>query len=212
MDTNLGPRQHENISGREMPALNSLTDFLLRSGAAMVVLTLKAKHDHLLKVAAMRDPIKAISEFVWNALDADATEVTVDLLRNALGGLEGIVIRDNGNGITRARAVHDFESVGESWKLKARRTPKLGRAIHGKEGKGRLRFYSLAQRAWWQTVYEEEEKRYRLRIDIDAAILDASSVSEPEPVADDVPCGTIVELSPLKDKFDWLTSEEARAE
>src|SRR5262245_26266768 len=121
----------------------------------MVVLTLKAKHDHLLKVATTRDPIKAISEFVWNSLDAEATEVSVNLLRNPLGGLAGITINDNGVGITRARAEHDFESLGESWKLKAHRTPNLNRAIHGKEGKGRLRFYSLAQRARWQTVYAE---------------------------------------------------------
>jgi hypothetical protein len=88
----------------------------------MVVLTLKAKHDHLEKVATTRDPIKAVSEFVWNALDADATTVSVDLRRNRLGGLEAIVIRDNGTGISKPRADHDFESLGESWKLRTNRT------------------------------------------------------------------------------------------
>ena len=38
----------------------------------MVVLTLMAKHDHLQRVASTRDYVKALSEFVWNALDADA--------------------------------------------------------------------------------------------------------------------------------------------
>jgi DNA topoisomerase VI subunit B len=102
----------------------------------MVVLTLKAKNDHLQKVASTRDFIKAISEFVWNALDADAARTSVDLVRNALGGLESIVIRDNGTGITKSRAEHDFESLGESWKLHTARTPVLNRAIHGKEGQG----------------------------------------------------------------------------
>ena len=41
----------------------------------MVVLTLKAKHDHLQKVASTRDYVKALAEFVWNALDADATKL-----------------------------------------------------------------------------------------------------------------------------------------
>lgn len=44
----------------------------------MVVLTLKAKHDHLQKVAGTRDFVKALAEFVSNALDADATSVSVD--------------------------------------------------------------------------------------------------------------------------------------
>ena len=78
--------------------------------AKMTILTLKAKHDHLQKVASMRDPAKALAEF-GNALDADSTEVSVEFLRNGLGGMEGILIRDNGTGITRERAEHDFESL-----------------------------------------------------------------------------------------------------
>lgn len=178
----------------------------------MVVLTLKAKNDHLEKVASTRDFIKAISEFVWNALDADSTATSVELVRNALGGLEGVVIRDNGTGLTKSRAEHDFESLGESWKLQTAKTPVLGRAIHGKEGQGRLRFFSLAQRARWDTVYEKDGKHYRLKIQIEASQLSSSSVSEPEEVAAETPTGTTVELSPLKDTFDWLTSEEARSE
>jgi hypothetical protein len=40
---------------------------------SMTVLSLIARQDYLEKVARTRDPIRAISEFVWNALDADAT-------------------------------------------------------------------------------------------------------------------------------------------
>jgi hypothetical protein len=72
----------------------------------MTILTLKAKNDYLQKVASTRDYVKAISEFVWNSLDADTTEVSVELARNALGGLDSIIIRDNGTGITSNRAAH----------------------------------------------------------------------------------------------------------
>lgn len=178
----------------------------------MVVLTLMAKHDHLEKVAATGDYIKALAEFVWNALDADATKVGVDLVRNALGGLESIIIRDNGTGISKARAAHDFESLGESWKLKQRRTLLLSRAVHGKEGKGRLSFFSLAQKAIWSTVYKEGGGAFRLVIEIGATMLQTSQVSEPEAVPIDATTGTVVELTPLKDTFDWLASEEAHAE
>ncbi len=178
----------------------------------MTTFTLKAKNDHLQKVASTRDYIKGISEFVWNALDGDAKEVSVEFSRNSLGGLEGITIRDNGTGISKKRADHDFESLGESWKLTTARTPILHRVIHGKEGQGRLRFFSLAKRASWNSVYEQEGKRYSLKIDIEASRLQTVNVSEPELIDSNTHTGTIVELAPLKDTFDWLTSEEARSE
>jgi hypothetical protein len=178
----------------------------------MVVLTLKAKHDHLQKVASTRDYVKAISEFVWNALDADAKRTSVEFVRNALGGLEGIIIRDNGTGISKERAEHDFESLGESWKLSKARTPVLSRAIHGKEGQGRLRFFSLARRAHWDTVYEQNKKLFKLTIDIDADRLETSNVSDPTEADANAAAGTIVQLAPLKETFDWLTGEEARSE
>src|ERR1700688_4893259 len=178
----------------------------------MVVLTLKAKHDHLQKVASTRDYVKAISEFVWNALDADAKRTSVEFERNALGGLESIIIRDNGTGISKERAEHDFESLGESWKLTRARTPVLSRAIHGKEGQGRLRFFSLARRAHWDTVYEQNEKLFKLTIHIDADQLEISNVSDPIPTDASAETGTIVQLVPLKETFDWLTGDEARSE
>jgi hypothetical protein len=178
----------------------------------MVVLTLKAKHDHLQKVANTRDHVKAISEFVWNALDADAKRTSVEFARNALGGLEGIIIRDNGTGISKERAEHDFESLGESWKLNKTRTPILGRAIHGKEGQGRLRFFPLARRVHWDTVYEQNEQRFKLTIDIDADRLETSNVSDPTSADANAEPGTIVHLAPLKETFDWLAGDEARSE
>jgi hypothetical protein len=106
----------------------------------MVVLMLKAMNDHLQKIAAMRDPVKALAEFVWNAVDADASEVSVGFGVNALGGIGSIVIKDNGNGITHARAVHDFDCLGDSWKMKTSLTPGSKRSLHGKLGQGRLKF------------------------------------------------------------------------
>jgi len=178
----------------------------------MIVLTLKAKHDHLRKVAATRDYVKALGEFVWNALDADATEVSVDFVRNALGGLESILVRDNGTGISKARAQHDFESLGDSWKLAANRTAILSHAVHGKEGQGRFRFFSLAQKALWTTVYGDDEKRLKLSIEIGADRLHTSKVTELGDAPPETPTGTIVELAPLKGTFDWLTGSEARAD
>jgi hypothetical protein len=178
----------------------------------MTILTLKAKHDHLQKVASTRDPVKALAEFVWNALDGDATNVAVEFERNVLGGVEGIIIRDNGTGISKERAEHDFESVGESWKLHRPRTPVFSRAMHGKEGKGRLRFFSLARRAQWTSTYRADERLYRLKIEIASDRLDVSNVSDPQLLSAGTQTGTFVELAPLKEAFDWLVGDDARTE
>jgi hypothetical protein len=177
----------------------------------MTILELKAQHDALQKIATTRDPVKALAEFVWNALDADAAEVSVELDRNVLGGVEAIVIRDNGNGITRDRALADFENLGASWKRTRQRT-RLNRVLHGKEGQGRLRFFSVAQRARWWSVYKEQDQLKKLMIEIAAGSLQKSEVSEVELSEKDDRTGTIVELTPLKETFDYLTGEEARTD
>lgn len=175
----------------------------------MTILSLAAKQDHLEKVARTSDPIKAISEFVWNALDADATEVAVNLIRNALGGIQEIRIADNGVGISRNRAEKDFANLGESWKREKRKTVKLLRALHGKEGRGRLRFYSLSESAVWKSTFQQSGKFFDLTITIAAGALEKSDLSEATP-SEKTETGTVIELVRLKNTFDWLGSKDAR--
>lgn len=175
----------------------------------MTILNLAAKQDHLEKVARTSDPIKAISEFVWNALDADATEVAVTFVRNPLGGMQEIRISDNGTGISRNRGEKDFANLGESWKREKRKTVKLQRALHGKEGRGRLRFYSLSEHAVWNSTFHQSGKLFDLTIKIAAGALEKSDLSEAQP-SEKTETGTVVELIRLKNTFDWLGSKEAR--
>src|SRR3546814_19316210 len=105
--------------------------------------------NRLLIKTGSRDTTRALAELVWNALDADAKRIAVILDRNDLGGLSGIRVIDNGSGISAESAEHDFGNLGDSWKRGAQRPSPLNRAIHGKEGRGRLSFFPLAQRASW---------------------------------------------------------------
>lgn len=177
----------------------------------MTTLELKAQHDALQKIATVRDPIKAIAEFVWNALDADATKVGVELRRNAMGGLDEIAIRDNGVGITRSHALADFENLGASWKRGQTRTD-ASRILHGKEGQGRLRFFSIAQKAHWVSVYRTADGLAKLHITIHAGSLHKSEVEDLPLKPNEMEASTTVELYPLKDGLEWLGSEEARAD
>lgn len=173
----------------------------------MTTLNLQARQDHLERDAQVRDPVKGIAEFIWNSLDADANEVRVELLKNELGGITAIRIVDDGHGITKGRADHDFGNLGDSAKRRIVRTRTHERAVHGKEGRGRLKFFSIAQQAKWSSVYEEDAKRHAVAMTIHANKLERCEVSGPEPTTG--PVGTTVDLTWLKEPFDALGGAEA---
>ncbi|MBJ7511661.1 ATP-binding protein [Brevundimonas sp.] len=175
----------------------------------MTILQLKAQQDALQKAAMTRDPVRALAEFVWNALDADASEVYVEFDRNSLGGIEGIAVRDNGNGITSERANIDFDNWGGSWKRMRVRTDG-NRAFHGKEGQGRLRFFSLAERALWTSIYADGGALKKLTIKIAAGALGHAEVEPADLLPHDHQTGTVVQLRPLKSPLNILGGEEAR--
>lgn len=174
----------------------------------MTTLSLQAKQDFLERDAATRDPIRALAELVWNALDADATRIDVVLERNKLGGLEALRVIDNGTGISAESAAHDFGNLGDSWKRQAHRTGALARAIHGKEGRGRLRFFSIAQRAQWFTTSASETGLSSRTIEIHSKSLERCEVIELSEALADRP-GTTVYLTQLKETFDALSTPEA---
>ncbi|MGE4302747.1 MAG: ATP-binding protein [Novosphingobium sp.] len=173
----------------------------------MTTLSLQARQDFLEKDARVSDPLKGIAEFVWNALDADAGTVQVELVKNDLGGITAIRIVDDGHGISRERADHDFANLGDSIKRKMSRTRTHERAVHGKEGRGRLKFFSITRLAKWHTVYEEGEKRFAFDLTIQSNNLEHCEMTDA--VETDAPTGTIVELVNPKEPFDRLGSSDA---
>src|ERR1700736_3539884 len=88
-------------------------------------------------------PIPALAEIIWNALDADATAVNVEFEDDGLGGMRKIVVSDNGHGIARSEAPGLFKNLGGSWKRNGVRTKTLQRMLHGQEGRGRFKAFAL---------------------------------------------------------------------
>jgi hypothetical protein len=171
----------------------------------------KAGNDHLVKVASVRDPIRALAEFIWNAVDADATKVDVTLEANPLGGLSAVVIVDNGTGISLERASNSFASLGDSWKTKSRVTQVFKRPVHGKAGRGRYRFFSLASQAKWKSQYIDQGVMKALQLSISASDLSLCKLETLNEVDAEKGSGTTVDLSPMKETFDWLSSDGALA-
>jgi hypothetical protein len=172
-------------------------------------LKLQARQDHIEKIAKTSEPVRAIAELIWNGLDADADKIDVVFTKNALGGVEYIEVIDNGDGFNLKTLLTDFQGLGGSWKARALKTSK-GRALHGREGKGRLKFYSLADRCKWTTVYDEDGARYELVAIVRSTSLE--NVDYDDPVsAQEKATGTHVLIGPLVANQDYLASQEAFA-
>ncbi|RKQ68848.1 histidine kinase/DNA gyrase B/HSP90-like ATPase [Litorimonas taeanensis] len=168
-------------------------------------LSLAAKQDFVKKTVNSSNPVKVISELIWNSLDADASNVFVTTKVNELGGVDEITVKDDGTGINTQQAVEAFQKVGGSWKAQKQTT--VGkRALHGKEGKGRLHFHSIAGFANWESVSMVDGTLEAIAIEIKSLNLEKTEITK-IPVKGDK-TGTIAKLSALSLVFDELDHPE----
>ena len=108
---------------------------------------IKVENDHIQRVTSAK-PLAAISELIWNAYDADANVVRVELENGALSRLGLIRVSDDGTGIPIENVDSFFQSLGGSWKSQAAKTEN-GRLIHGKMGQGRFKAFALGESVSW---------------------------------------------------------------
>ncbi|WP_025142351.1 ATP-binding protein [Pedobacter jeongneungensis] len=100
---------------------------------------------------------QAIAEYIWNGFDANADTIEIDYVANALGLLESLTIADNGYGINFERLQQKFDPFYESEKSLQIVAPKHTSKMHGRNGVGRLTFFTFAHDATWQTTYQSEQ-------------------------------------------------------
>lgn len=112
-----------------------------------------------------KDYKEALVEYILNAFEANATEVSVASTLNELSGVEAITITDNGTGIDHSTLDHTFESFLSSYKQPLLKPINLGR----NKGRGRYAFISFANSATWRTVYRDGERFLSYTIRINAA-------------------------------------------
>lgn len=143
----------------------------------------QAQADHIESLSKAA-PLSAIEELVWNALDADAREVKIDMITNALGAVEGIRVSDDGTGIDVRKADSTFGSLGGSWKRGATGTLGAHRRLHGRQGRGRFKAFALGGFVEWRTTVVSQGVlvSYVLRGDIEnPGVFDVDSVKQPGP-------------------------------
>lgn len=116
----------------------------------MADLVLQASDDLIARLAHESDPLKALIELIWNAVDAEAWSVTVTLdVEPELGSVRAIHVEDDGHGISVDEVEVCFGRIGDSWKARTTRSKNDVRGTHGSLGEGRLRAFALGNRVRW---------------------------------------------------------------
>jgi hypothetical protein len=174
------------------------------------IITVEVREDHL-ETLAQTKPMAALAELIWNALDAEATDVRIEFIENDLSGLEMIRICDNGHGLHYEDALLVFRNLGGSWKREGSRTHEHKRVLHGKFGKGRFRAFSLGNSVCWNSVYQDGEEKSSFKLKGQAEKLGEFTVFDRKGRVDE-PSGMIVEIQDVRESSDLLRGVKAREE
>ncbi len=165
----------------------------------------EVQKDHLSKVAS-GSPKTGFSELIWNSFDADASNVDVHFQQGQFG-VERVIISDDGLGIAYSAAEKLFIGLGGSWKHNGKRTDK-GRFLHGQEGQGRFKAFTIGRVVDWKIVFREEDKFYEYTIEGTADGIDEFSLS-PKVESTKRITGVTVEISEISKNFHILDEERA---
>lgn len=167
----------------------------------------QVEHDHLRKLANAT-PVQAVAELVWNALDADATRVDIEVDSGDLG-MRSIIVRDDGHGFTRDEAEALFGRVGGSWKRHGARSKTEGRALHGKEGKGRFKALGLGRVADWSVRYRDGDRLMAFQMTLIRDALVDVRITEAKEADAALGTGVEVRVTELDRQFRSLDPERA---
>ncbi|MGN0846280.1 MAG: ATP-binding protein [Kiritimatiellia bacterium] len=169
------------------------------------VVYVQARADHVASLASAA-PLSAIEELVWNALDADAREVRVDLVQNPLGGVEAIRVSDDGSGIDLLKIEETFGSLGGSWKMPEDATTQTyHRRLHGRHGRGRFKAFALGTHVEWRTTMKAGGDLLSYRLSGDASEPGVFHVEQMQPGP---ATGTEVYITGIRATADSLTVPE----
>ncbi len=166
-----------------------------------------AGKDFIQKIG-ITDPISALAELIWNSFDAGANTVEVVLRSNGTGAVQDIEIIDDGEGIAYEELAQAFGNLGNSKKLTNKETVN-GRLVHGKEGKGRFKTFSLCNKPIWVTVFKNDNEYYKHIISIDNVFSDEYDDSDPE-VSPLKKTGTTVILKDILQGQNSLARDDAK--
>lgn len=142
-------------------------------------------------------PYQSICEYIWNGFDAQASKIKIDFIADEIGNISQLTISDNGYGIPHSKLQEKFEPVFESKKAIENKLKKNQSAIHGKNGIGRLTFFTFAKNASWTTVYSENGNNFTYDIFTNSENINLYTGLNSTPKITENATGTIITFSSI---------------
>lgn len=155
-----------------------------------------------------KDYKEALCEYIWNGFEANATKVSLSYMPNSAGGVDSVIIQDNGDGIC-------YETVDDTFGAFLAST-KVGLSLQVKpqanKGKGRFSCYAFATGAIWETVVDNGKERQSYSIEINSENKNEYDVSDLVPVAKSTNTGTTVTIIGISDLLqESMSSDDLKA-
>lgn len=126
----------------------------------IIPLTLKDKSIETSGIT--KDYKEALCEYIWNGFEANASEINISFTVNKLGGIDTIVIKDNGDGIV----YENLEDTFGTFLASNKNSLSLKAKSKNNKGKGRFSFISFATYAKWITTYKNKSVYWQYSIEL----------------------------------------------
>lgn len=157
-----------------------------------VKLGLSVKNQSVESSGITKDYKEALCEYIWNGFEANATRVELNFVANELGGVEKVIVRDNGDGINYTTLEDTFgaflasKKSGLSLQIKSK----------ANKGKGRFSFLAFATNAKWETICKGEKRNLIFSMLLDNVNKNECEVTDPIEIDD--PTGTVVTITGIE--------------
>ncbi len=118
----------------------------------------------------------AISEYIWNGFEANATKISIEYTLNEAFGVKELFIKDNGDGI-------NYNELGETFGAflaSKKNLMSLQMKSKANKGKGRFSFIAFSNNAEWHTVYKDNDVYKEYEITMSGDKKEVIDCSEPQ--------------------------------
>ena len=153
-----------------------------------MIMSLSVKNQSIESSGITKDYKDALCEYIWNGFEAKATEVKISYTLNTLGGLDSVIVSDNGSGIPYDTLSDTFGAFLASQK----NSLSLRLKSKANKGKGRFSFIAFSSMATWKTTYNDNGKLKTYDITLTDASKENIEYSEPVECVADASTGTTV--------------------
>lgn len=134
---------------------------------------------------------KALSELVANGFDAEANNITITIKENELGGIDSIIVTDDGCGITSEVLKERFTSVGV--------IPEKSNIQFAKFGIGRFAVHRIGEKSYWKSITKISENQYKV-IGFELDIDEKKKLKVSEEIVENASTGTEIQIFNIRDK------------